>query len=87
MASHSAELRASWQTALAAAVRDGLANGGMSEHVMEDTVTRIVSESNTDMMDKMAAARKNWISDHITTVDSSGGPCTQGGQVLLYSPH
>ena len=63
MASHSAELRASWQTALAAAVRDGLANGGMSEHVMEDTVTRIVSESNTDMMDKMAAARKNWISE------------------------
>ena len=71
MASHSAELRASWQTALAAAVRDGLANGGMSEHVMEDTVTRIVSESNTDMMDKMALPGRTGL---VRSVEDRCGP-------------
>ena len=30
---------------------------------MEDTVNRIVAKSNTEMADKMAAAKKNWISE------------------------
>lgn len=30
---------------------------------MEETVNKIVTKSNTEMIDKMAAAKKNWISE------------------------